>query len=117
MKFELSTISSVPAGSYKAEFTGCKPYRENLEKYGEGVSLSFKVIGGEHDGETASRICSTKFSNKSNLYRFAKSLVGRDLKSGEIFDFDEHVGSEGMLVVEATESGVTRVATFLPSEG
>jgi hypothetical protein len=116
MKFELLTITSVPAGSYNAKFLSCDPYDENVEKYGKGVSLSFQIIGGEHDGETATRICSMKFSPKSNLYRFAKSLAGRELKPGEFFDFEEHVGCKGMLVVEATDSGSTRVATFLRSD-
>lgn len=117
MKFTVTAAGSVPAGSYNASFSGIEAYEENVDKYGEGVSLLFQIIGGEHDGETATRICSKKFSAKSNLYKFAKSLVGRDLEAGEDFDFADHVGSKGMLIVEETESGSTRVSTFLKSEG
>tara|TARA_R110002049_G_scaffold305056_1_gene500971 strand:- start:7193 stop:7552 length:360 start_codon:yes stop_codon:yes gene_type:complete len=114
-QFTVTAAGGVPAGSYNATFTGLEAYTENADKYGEGVMLCFKVTGGDQDGETASRICSKKFSAKSNLYKFAKALVGRDLESGDSFDFADHVGSKGMIIVEETDGGSTRVATFLKS--
>ena len=114
-KFTMSA-GGVPAGSYNASFTGLEEYEENTDRFGEGVSLHFEISGGDHDGETATRICSKKFSAKSNLYKFAKALKGDDLETGEDFDFADHVGAEGMLIVEETEGGSTRVATFLRSK-
>lgn len=114
-QFTVTSASGVPTGSYNASFVGLEPYSENSEKYGEGVLLRFKILTGEHKGEEASRICSKKFSAKSNLYKFAKALRGSDLESGESFDFAEYVGTKGMVIVEATDSGSTRVATFLKS--
>ncbi len=114
-QFVVSSASGVPAGSYNASFAGLDQYQENIEKYGEGVLLRFKILTGEHKGEEASRICSKKFSAKSNLYKFAKALRGSDLESGETFDFAEYVGTKGMVIIEATDSGSTRVATFLKS--
>lgn len=114
-KFTVSSASGVPTGSYNASFAGIEPFTENLEKFGEGILMKFKIGSGEHKGEEASRIVSKKFSAKSNLYKFAKALVGRDLINGETFDFADHIGAKGMIIVEETDSGSTRVATFLKS--
>jgi hypothetical protein len=107
------TESGVPAGPYSATFQGLDPFEENLDKYGEGCILRFVISSGDFKGKEASRIVSKRFSPKSNLYRFAKALIGRDLQSGESFDFADFVGTKGMVVIEATDSGATRVATFL----
>ncbi len=114
-QFTVSSASGVPAGSYNASFAGLEAYTENSEKFGEGVLLKFKISSGEHRGEEASRICSKKFSAKSNLYKFAKAFRGNDLESGESFDFADYIGTKGMVIVEETDSGSTRVATFLKS--
>jgi hypothetical protein len=113
--FIVNNSSGVPAGSYNATFEGVEAYTENLDKYGEAVVLKFKITSGEHKGEETSRICSKKFTAKTNLYRFAKALLGRELSKGESFDFANHINAKGMIVVEETEGGSTRVATFLRS--
>ena len=113
-QFTVSSIS-VPAGSYNASFAGVEPFTENVDKFGEAVSLRFKILSGEHKETETTRICSKKFSPKSNLYKFAKALRGRDLESGEKFDFADYIGTKGLIIVEATDSGSTRVATFLKS--
>jgi len=112
-QFVVSSASGVPVGSYNATFVGLEKYEENLDRFGEGCLLKFKITGGALKGQEASRICSKKFSAKSNLYKFAKALVGRDLVNGESFDFANQVGAKGMIIVEETEGGSTRVATFL----
>lgn len=114
-QFTVASASGVPAGSYNATFSGLEKYEENVEQYGEGCLLKFKITSGEHEGEEASRICSKKFSAKSNLFKFAKALKGSDLENGEDFDFADFIGVKGMIVVEETDSGSTRVATFLKS--
>jgi hypothetical protein len=113
MKFTVSSGSGVPSGSYNAAFVGLEAYTENLEKYGEGVLLKWEILSGEQKGSIATRIVSRKFGPKTNLFKFAKALVGRDLQSGEEFDFATFVGSKGMIIVEEIESGSTRVSTFL----
>ena len=72
--FVVNGSSGVPSGSYNATFEGLEAYTENLDKYGEAVVLKFRITSGEHKGEEASRICSRKFSAKTNLYRFAKEI-------------------------------------------
>jgi len=110
--FTVGSATGVPVGTYDATFSGLEKYEGNVEQYGEGCSLKFKITSGDHEGAEASRICSRTFSSKSNLCRFAKALVGRDLASGERFDFADHVGATGLIVVEETAGGATRVATF-----
>lgn len=111
--FTVSSSAGVPSGTYNATFVGLEKFEENIEKYGEGCLLKFRVTGGDLKGQVAGRICSRKFSTKSKLYTFAKALVGRDLITGENFDFADHVGAMGMIFVEETAGGSTRVATFL----
>jgi hypothetical protein len=113
--FTVSGSSGVPVGSYNATFEGIEAYKENLDKFCVGVVLKFKITSGDHKGEETSRICSKKFNPKSNLYKFAKALIGRELTGGESFDFANHIGAKGMVIVEQTEGGSTRVATFLKS--
>lgn len=114
MKFEMKSAGSVPAGNYTAKFVGIDPYDEHSE-YGEGVILRFEIVGGDHDGEVATRICSKKMSSKSNLYQFAKSLAGREIEAGETIDFGDFVGQKGMLIVADRDNG-TRVENFLKTE-
>jgi len=112
-KFTVSAGGGVAPGSYNAIFAGLDPYTENAEKFGEGCLLRFKITSGEMKDEEGTRICSKKFSPKSNLYKFAKALVGRDLVAGESFDFADHIGVRGMIIVSETDGGSTRVETFL----
>lgn len=115
-QFTFSNGSGVPTGSYNAVFVGIDPYNENLEKgYGEGVLLRFKISSGEHKDSEATRVCSRKFSSKATLPKFAKALRGKDFEAGEKFDFADYIGTKGMIIVEETDSGSTRVATFLKS--
>lgn len=103
----------VPVGSYRGQFTGTEKFDANADKYGEGISLQWKILGGQHDGEVATRICSPKLSPKSTLTKFAVALKGGPLATGERFSFDSYVGTVGMLLVESTDSGSTRVAAFI----
>jgi hypothetical protein len=115
-QFIFTSGSGVPAGSYHACFVGIDPYNENLDKgYGEGVLLRFKITSGEYKDLEATRVCSRKFSSKATLPKFAKALRGKDFEAGEKFDFADYIGTKGMVIVEATDSGSTRVATFLKS--
>jgi hypothetical protein len=113
--FTVSKSSGVPVGTYNAVFEGIESFTENSDKYGEGLCLKFRILSGEHKGEEASRIVSKprKFSAKTFLFKFAKAIAGRDLEDGEAFSFKDHFGVKGMIIVEATEGGSTRVGNFL----
>ena len=112
MEFTMGA-GGVPAGNYYAEFVGVAPFTENAERFGEGVLLKWRVIGGEQNGQEASRICSKKVSPKSNLAKFAVALKGAPILTGERFSLDAFVGVRGQIIVEPTESGGSRVNVFL----
>lgn len=114
MEFVVST-GSLPVGVYAAEFVGAEPYNENADKYGPGVSLKFRVIGGQHDAQEVSRICGAKLSQKSALAKFAVGLKGGPIEAGERINFDNFKGARGSIIVQPTESGGTRIEAFMRS--
>lgn len=107
----------LPAGAYNAQFVGAEPYQENVEKFGPGVSLKFRVTAGEHANEEASRICSAKLTPKSSLGKFAVALKGSAIAAGERFNFASYVGVQGTILVEATDNGGSKITTFLKLAG
>ncbi|MEC8554660.1 MAG: hypothetical protein VXZ82_06605 [Planctomycetota bacterium] len=113
MKFTMQDIIAVPAGGYPAEYVGAEPF-EN--EYGPAVKLAWKIQDGEHEGNEVSRIVSQKLSPKSNLCKFVKALKGSDIAAGEEVNLQSYVGTRGMIVVEETESGATRVGSFLKQQ-
>jgi len=114
MEFTVGS-GGLPAGAYSAQFVGAEPYNENEEKYGPGVSLKFRVTAGEHVNEEASRICSAKLTPKSSLGKFAVALKGSAITAGERFNFAQFLGTQGTILVEQTDSGGSRISTFLRS--
>ena len=113
MKFTMQDTTGVPVGGYAAEFTGAEEFEND---YGPGVRLKWKVRDGEHAGSETSRIVSQKLSPKSNLYKLVKALKGGDIEAGEEIDLQSFTGTKGMIVVEETDSGATRVASFLKQQ-
>lgn len=112
MRFTMGT-GGPPAGTHGAKFARIEEYKENVEKYGAGVRLVWTIVGGDHAGEEATAICSAKLSAKSKLGKFATALNGGPIAAGTEIDFDEYVGVTGMIVVEETEGGGTKVVTFV----
>jgi hypothetical protein len=114
MEFSMGS-GGLPPGAYNAQFVGAEPYNENVAQFGPGVSLKFRVIGGEHDAEEATRICSAKLTPKSTLGKFAVALKGGAIASGDKYNFAHYVGTRGTILVEATDNGGSRITTFLRS--
>lgn len=112
MKFVV-THGGVPAGSYPAVYVGAEPYLDANNRFGEGVKLRFRVDSGEFAGDEAMRIVSSRFTARSNLFAFACALAARELTAGDEFDFSHYVGVAGLILVEQTEGGATRVAAFM----
>jgi len=115
MTFEMRSAAGVPAGHYPAEFVRAESFDEHANEYGPAVKLVWRVTEGEHAGEEASRICAAKLSPKSNLARFVTALNGEVIAPGATVDLLSFAGVRGLIVVDETESGATRVATFLRS--
>jgi hypothetical protein len=114
MKMTMGT-GGLPMGSYPVRFAKCEEYTENVDKYGPAVRLVFIVQGTEHDGEEGYAVCSAKLTPKSKLTKFAVALKGGPIPAGEEVDFDNLVGVEGLIVVEETESGGSKVTSFIRS--
>lgn len=112
MKFTAST-GGIPQGFYSAEFFLIEEFDGGQNDYGAAVVLRFRVIGGKFDGQECSRVCGAKLTPKAALTKFATSLKGSPLLPHEEFDFSKFYGVKGNIHVEATESGSSRVATFI----
>ena len=113
MKLTVQANTGVPTGGYAAEYIGAEAF-EN--EYGEGVRLKWRILDGQHAGSEASRIVSAKLSPKSNLFKMVKALKGADLAPGEEIDLLSYIGAKGLIVVEETDSGATRVGSFLKQQ-
>jgi hypothetical protein len=116
MEFSMG-LGGLPPGAYNAQFVGAEPYNENVVQYGPGVSLKFRVVGGEYANEEVTRICSAKLTPKSTLSRFAVALKGGAIATGERFNFANFVGVAGTILVEDNDNGGARITTFLRSQG
>ena len=117
MSFDTGVITMgaemVPPGSYAAQFVGWEPFKENVDKYGPGLALKWRITEGEYADKIASRIVSQKTGPKSNLFKFVTSLKGAKPEAGEEIRLDDFCGAKGQIIVEETESGSTRVNVFL----
>ncbi len=114
MEFVCSS-GSLPVGVYGAEFIGAESYNENVDKFGPGCSLKFRVKGGQYDGQEVSRIVGAKLSPKSALAKFVTAFKGGAIEAGERVNLDTFKGVVGSIIVQPTESGSTRIETFLRS--
>jgi hypothetical protein len=109
--------STVPVGMYKAIFVSVEETPPHAE-FGKGCRFSFKVVGGEHDGEEASVICGMEkpASPKNRLGRILGGLVGKPVAPGETITLDQCVGKTFLIQVEQAPSGTgTRVGTVMPN--
>jgi hypothetical protein len=85
--------------------------------YGPAVRLIWKILAGPHAGAETSRICSQRLKKRSALGGYVKALRGgKEVEVGEKIDLTDFYGVKGLLVVEETDSGSTRVGTFLKSD-
>jgi hypothetical protein len=111
--FEMQAGSGVPPGSYTAEFVRAEEYTNNANDYGPAVLLVWKILNGEHADEETTRIVSPKLNAKTNLFKFVTALNGGPVEPGQQVDLESFYGTKGMVIVEETEGGATRVSTFL----
>jgi hypothetical protein len=101
----------VPAGTYpEAVFLGTEGVNN---QYGEATKLRFRIVGGQYDGQEATRICSPRLTPGGALGKLAVQLKGGPIAIGEAFSFASYIGTRGSVVVEATQGGGGRVSVFL----
>ena len=109
--------SSVPAGMYRATFSGVEEQPVHAE-YGKGVRFKFKITGGDHDEEETSSICGIEkpASPKNRLGRLLGGLAGSPVVAGQTITVDQYVGRTYLVQVEEAPSGTgTRVGTVMPN--
>lgn len=102
---------SVPVGKHKAKFLGVKPHES---QYGKALRFGWQVIGGEHNGAVATRICNTKATTKNATGRILAGLAGREPSANLEVDPDGLVGREYWIEVAEVQSGGTRVESLSP---
>ena len=100
--------SGVPPGQYHAEFARA----EHAEQLGAAVRLVWRVLKGPYKGEEATRICGANLTPKSTLTKFVHAIVGAAIDPGAFVDLLVYVRTRGLMEIEETESGITRVASF-----
>ncbi|PAY19278.1 hypothetical protein CKO51_11725 [Rhodopirellula sp. SM50] len=86
-QFVVSAAGGVPAGSYNAKFAGLEAYTENADRFGEGVLLAFKIIGGDLDGESVRR-------SRIQILRITLASVSDGMEHRLIRPKDLHVSPE-----------------------
>jgi hypothetical protein len=106
------TSGSVPAGAYTAKFLGIESIPDDPARgFGEGLRWQFEVLTGPHKGARTSRITTATPSLKNACGKMLQGVTGKSLASGDEIDLEAFVGRNYLVVVQATESGATRVET------
>lgn len=118
MQFQVTAGgSSVPVGMYRAVFSGVEEQPPHPE-YGKGVRFTFKISGGDHDGEDATVICGIEkpASPKNRLGRVLGGLAGAPVQPGQTINVDQYAGKVYLIQVEQAPNGTgTRVGTIMPN--
>ena len=105
VEFTVADGSGPPAGFYKAQFVGV--VKTTHEQYGEGARFDFRIVGGEHDGKTASRTCKPTPSPKNVTGKLMAGLLGGAMKPGEKVSLAGCIGKVYTIVVGTAANGET----------
>ena len=106
--------STVPAGAFRATFVDVEPTEH--EEFGAGLRFIFKVVGGGHYGEDATRITSDRPTPKNAAGRMIAGITGSGLTPGMQVDLVSHVGKEFLIQVEETKNGSTRIGAVIRAD-
>jgi len=117
LQFEYVEFDVVPPGKYSAVFQGAEDWDDNGNDYGPAVRLNFLVMNGDHDGKMVTAICSKKLTRASKLTKFVSAMNGGPFRPGDIVRLDDYLGTNGSIVVEATQNGGSKVTDFVLSNG
>lgn len=109
---KVKAVVQVPAGQHVGEFAGCETTEH--KEYGPGLLWSFKVTKGKWTGQKVGRTTTDKASKKNNAGKFLTMLTGLSFENAIKADTDDFIGTECRLIVAETDSGFTRVESFIP---
>jgi len=100
-------------GAYSAKFTRVVPHEDDgSSSYGPAVMVNFQVLQGNFAGQEVGAICSTKFSEISNLGKFAAAISGQPIQVGQQFDFTAFAGTQGQIIVGPNSKGTVTITSF-----
>lgn len=110
------TIKSneLPVGVYDAKFVGIE--RTTHPEFGDGLRFEWCISGGKCNGKSAYRTTGTTPTPRNGAGKMLAALAGTSPIDGLSIDADEFVGKTYVVVVEATESGSTRVGSIMPKD-
>jgi hypothetical protein len=97
----------VPVGQYLAVFEGVEAM--SSDAYGPGLAWRFAIQTlGPHYGRKVARITSPTATQKNAAGKMLRAIVAPDPDTGEV-DIDQYRGRLYQVVLEATDTGGTRV--------
>lgn len=113
-EFTVAESSGPPPGIYRATFQGV--VKTTHPEFGDGARFDWKVVGGEHDGRTASRTCKPTPSSKNVTGALMAGLLGSQMKPGQKVSLAPCVGKAYTIVVGLAKNGTsTRVESCIAS--
>jgi hypothetical protein len=111
MKVTVSS-GSVPPGTYLATLAAIEETAH--EEYGAGLRFSFTIVGGPYNNWKLCRTTGRVPSLTNSLGKMLSQLLAYAIKLDEEIDVDQLVGRQYQVVVEATPTGGSRVASVGP---
>jgi hypothetical protein len=101
----------VPPSTYKAIFSGVEMKKT---EYGDAVSWNWHITAGPWRGELISRLTTMPASARNAAGKFAAALTGLPADQAVEKDLDSYAGTPCLIVVALSESGYSRVESFVP---
>ena len=111
LQFEISSGGCVPEGVYRAKFVDVE--KTEHDEFGDGLKFVFKVVEGNHVGESATRITGAKPTVKNAAGKMISGITGQSLTPGSNVDLASCVGREYLVQVETTKNDSTRIASVM----
>ncbi len=106
---------AIPANQYLTEFVSVD--ETDHPEYGPGLIWNFMVVGGNYDGQLASRTTGDVASAKNACGRMFKSVTGHAWHPEMSADVEPFVGKRFHVIVEDAPSGTgTRVASAVAAQ-
>ncbi len=108
---KISVKEQVPPSVYDAEFLGVE--ETTHEKWGDGLLWSWAIAKGRHKGQTVYRTTKPTATARNSCGDFLKSITGLPLDQAKTKDVDDYAGTMCSVIIKESESGSTRVDSFV----
>jgi hypothetical protein len=108
---KIPNIPQIPAGQYLAKLLEIK--QTEHESYGPGWCWLFEITKGKYAGQTVQRTTAGKATKANATGKFMVALSRLSYDEAIKRDMDDFVGTECALIVSESESGFSRVESFV----